>query len=255
MVLVILSLEPDKISAPASAIEEVEWGIMEDILTAYFCTGNEDWFEDYQPHRSTEKHLQIMVSVQNILFCNRLPIYKLTSVYSNSFRPLLQKDECARKCYRDAISLIFMRSSCCSDLIPSISSFVKDIYTEMKCYGNLRGHACTFAGYMRRHDVIAQAYHLVYCLQMCHTCNRNSFNSSEDCTSTSPGQLKLSRYQTPSRRSRRFYDIPSWIYALKGIAELNINNMTLRGTDPGVYLRRNMFIGEGMIKCTLKLSV
>ena len=233
-----------------NSINDVDWGMMENVLTTYFCKGNESWIQSLKMHGSP-KYLQLFLSLQNIILCQRLSINLIKSVYKNVFRDLITTNRYARNCYKEGFSILLTRIFCCKGVAKSVNIFATIIFKELKC-GQLKGYLCTAVKYGKRRDVVLQAYHLFSKLRFCNGCYRRPFN--HNVTSCGPKQLQQQQLQS-RRRQKRFYDLSTWLYTIRTIVSLDTHNISLKNDNyPGARLRRNMFIGEGLMQCIAELS-
>ena len=77
-IIIVIIFTPSVYDKTQNNVNDVDWQMMEDILRAYLCKGNESWIQSLKMHGSP-KYLQILVSLQNIMFCDRLPINLMKS--------------------------------------------------------------------------------------------------------------------------------------------------------------------------------
>ena len=138
------------------------------------------------------------------------------------------------------------------------STWANQMSKEMLCSTNPNLSHCVLFRYLERQSMVDQVYHFLHLVQFCKGCYRKPFRYQyPSCGSISSSTTQLLQdvlsVHSPARRQKRFFDIASWLYTLRGVAKLDTNNISLSYEMPGITLRIALFLGEGSVKCALHL--
>ena len=145
-----------------------------------------------------------------------------------------------------------MRSLCCKGLNNGVNGLAANAFKELEC-GKLNGYLCTAVKYSKRRDVVLQAYHILSELRFCNGCYRKPFNVN--ATRFEPKQQQIPGTRTTLQRKKRLFDLATWLYGLNDFNRLNIHDVSLEDENCcGARIRKLMFIGEGLMQCTVLLS-